>query len=524
MAGRRAGVAAGLAAAIWLAAMPRVQAAQWLEARIDDFVLVTDAKEAYTRDTLRDFAVFKQALGVLAPLTRGVPRIPTQMFALDAGHWRSFAPGPGVAGFFLPQAHVNFIVFDRTPAGMRSREVVFHEYMHYVLYNGSEVPLPPWWAEGVAELFSTITEHDGKIDFGLTPRARKAEFAYFDLMPTSMLLSVDHDSPEYRRHTMTPMFYPQSWLTAHYMLVGRPERGRQVQRYLREIAAGKLVDDAVQAAFGISMSELDEEIRAYRREGRIRGYRLTLSTPLRDAKDVVIRKLPEPVALARLALAGLATGNDVAGAEQRAQRALELDPSLPLASAALAQVRFREGRDAEALELARRAAVGDPQAVAASGRVQWLLVERALQPKKTGADGEATVEALIDEVVSQEEGRREPAAAEVATLQAARAQLLRITGHEEHGLEATLVVLAVDELLGDRKPEEQFAVVQPAAMRYPTHPEIAVAEARIHLQMGHRSAAIAAGSRAARYARSPAWRRWLENWVSELEAAADASR
>ncbi len=521
---RKRGAAAWLAAAICVAAVPRAQAAQWLEARIDDFVLVTDAKEVYARNTLRDFAVFKQALGVLAPLTRGVPRMPTQMFALDAGNWRSFTPGPRTAGFFSPQAYVNYIVFDRTPTGMLSREVVYHEYMHYVLYNGSDLPLPPWWAEGVAEVFSSISEHDGKIDFGMTPRARKSEFAYFDLMPTSMLLSVDRDSPEYRKHSMAPMFYPQSWLTAHYLLVGRPERGRQVQRYLREIAAGKLVADAVQAAFGISVSELDEEIRAYRREGKIRGYRLTLSAPLPDAKEVVIRPLPEPVALSRLALAGLDLGNAVGEAEKRAQRALQLDPSLPLASAALADVRFRQERDAEALELSRKAATGDPEAVVASGRVQWQVVDRALRPKESLPDGEATVEELIDEAVSPDEDRREPVASEVATLRAARTQLLPFAGHQDLGLEATLVIMGIDELLRDRKPEEQLAVIQPAASRYPTHPDLAVGEARVHLEMGRIRAAIASVNRAARYARSPAWRRSLESWVAELEAAADASR
>ncbi|MGE0582597.1 MAG: hypothetical protein AB7P31_10780 [Steroidobacteraceae bacterium] len=524
MTSRRWGVAACLAAAICVAVVPRARAAQWLEARIDDFTLVTDANEAYARRTLRDFAVFKQALGVLAPLTRSVPRIPTQMYALDAGNWRSFKPGPQVAGFFSPRAHANYIVFDRTPTGLSSREVVYHEYMHYVLYNGSDVPLPPWWAEGVAEVFSSISEHDGKIDFGMTPRARKEEFAWSDLMPTSALLSFERDSPEYRQHRLPPMFYPQSWLTAHYFLVGRPERGRQAQRYLRELEAGTPVPDAVQAAFGISLDGLDEEIRAYRREGKIRGFRLTLSAPLPDAKAVVIRPLPESVALARLALAGLALGDDVEEASKRAQRALQLDPALPLAAAALADVRFHQDRDVEALELSRKAATADPEAVVAAGRVQWQVVDRALRPKQARPTGKETVEALIDAAVSLDEGRREPTAGEIATLQAAREQLLPLAGHPELGLEATLVIVDIDELLRDRKQEAQLAVIQQAVTRYPTHPDLAMAEARVCEELGRTTAALASASRAARYARSPALRHWIENWIAELEAAAGASR
>ena len=91
------GVAALVAALVAISPAPRANAAQWHEARIADFVLVTDGKEEYARRTLREFAVFKQALGALAPLTRTVPRMPTQVFALDSGTWRSFAPSRQIA-------------------------------------------------------------------------------------------------------------------------------------------------------------------------------------------------------------------------------------------------------------------------------------------------------------------------------------------------------------------------------------------------------------------------------------------
>lgn len=518
------GVAALVAALVAISPAPRANAAQWHEARIADFVLVTDGKEEYARRTLREFAVFKQALGALAPLTRTVPRMPTQVFALDSGTWRSFAPSRQIAGFFSPRAEANYIVFDRTPTGLSSREVVYHEYMHYVLHNGSDMPLPPWWSEGVAEVFSSLSEHDGKIDFGLIPRARKDEFGYFELMPTSVLFGFDRDSPEFRQHSLPPMFYPQAWLTAHFFLIGRPERGRQAQHYLRAIAEDTPVPQAVQAAFGMSIDELDEEIRAYRCEGRIRGYRLTLGTPLPDAKAVLIKPLPEPVALARLALAGLALGRDTGEAEQRALRALQLDPALPLASAALADVRFHQERDSEALDLARKVPAGDPEAAVAAGRVQWQLVDRALRPRQRRAGSEATTEELIDAALSQDQGRREPSAGEIATLQEARRLLLPLADNPDRGLEANLVIVDIDELLRDRAPEVRLAAIQPAVGRYPTHAELALAEARACAELGRRAAAIASASRAARYARSPALRRWIEGWIADLEAATGASR
>jgi len=525
MTGSSRGVAWLLAA--WLAsAAPLVQARDWIEARIDDFVLVTDARESYARTTLRDFAVFKHALGVLAPLTRGLPRMPTRMFALDSGDWRSFAPGPQVAGYFTQRPDANYIVFDRTPVGLLSREVVFHEYMHFVLNNGSELLLPAWWDEGVAEVFSSLAERDGKVDFGLVPRARNQDFVYFELMPTAQLFSISRDSPAYRQHGIAPMFYAQSWLTAHYFLIARPDRGRQANVYLQETSAGMPVAEAVQSAFGISLDELDREIRVYRLRGRIGGYRLTFSTPLPDAGDVVIRPLPQAVALARLALAGLTLGRSVEDAQERAQRALQLDPGLPLAQAALANVRQAQQRDAEAADLAGKAlsAASAADAAQAAANVEWWLVANALRPDRARPRDDATVEELIDAVASAEGDWARPVPEQVARLQAARKHVLPFAADADYGLGATLTAAGIDGLLGDRKPEDTLALIQQATTLYPTHPELAELEARLCVALGRNTAALASASRAARYARSPEYRRWLEQWVAELEAAADSSR
>ena len=501
------------------------QARDWIEARIDDFVLVTDADERYARATLRDFVVFKHALGVLAPLTRAVPRMPTYMYALAARDWRDFAPSSNAVGFFVPGVDANHIVFDRASSGIRSREIVFHEYVHFVLHAGATTVLPAWLDEGTAEVFSSLRERQGAIEFGLIPEARRRDFAYFDLMPTATLFAVDRDSRIYRGHGASPMFYAQSWLTAHYMQVGNPERGRQTGVYLQALTDGLPIAEAVQAAYGVSISELDEEIRAYRRKGRIGGYRLHFDAPLPDASDVEIRPLPEASALARLAIAGVTLGRGLEDAAKRAERALKLDPALPLAQAALAKVRLQQGRSDEALELSSRvlAAPAGAEATAAAARVQWQLVAHASQ-RTEPADDEASVEELIDAAVSAQRERVSPSPEQTAMLQAARTAVLPFAGDPDQGISATLTVVAIDALLADREPGDTLALVQQAVTLYPTHVELAVQEAHLCVSLGRYTAALASASRAARYARSPEYRRRLGDWVADLEAAADPSR
>lgn len=64
------------------------------------------------------------------------------------------------------------------------------------------------------------------------------------------------------------------------MLIGNPERGRQTDAYLRALDEGMPIAEAVQAAYGASVGELDEEIRTQRARGRIGGYRLHFDAPL----------------------------------------------------------------------------------------------------------------------------------------------------------------------------------------------------------------------------------------------------
>lgn len=536
---RRRGAAAWLVVAAFGCAADLAPARDWLEARIDDFVLVTDAEESYARRTLRDFAVFKVALGALAPLTREVPRMPTEMYALEGGDWRSFQPSSFTAGFFSERPDANYIVFDRTPKGLRSREVVFHEYMHFVLAAGSSVFVPPWWGEGISELFSSLREKDGKIEFGLVPNARRDDFRYLQLMPTRTLFTADRSSPSLSKHVQSPMFYAQSWLTVHYMLIEKPERGRQTETYLNLTSAGKPMDEAVRAAYGVSLDELDEEIRAYRRKGKVGAYLMTFKTPMPDAKDVAIRVLPEAVALARLSLAGSMLGYDSDDAGKRAQRALQIDPALPLAQAALAVVRLAEDRADEALELSRKvlaAPAADPQATAVAARVLHNSVmsavsasqPKSVEPQSAGAtededEDDADGGELGDPTILDRD-RSAFSPEQLQLLQAARSAALPFADDPDYGISVILTVASIDRMLQDRKPEEALAPVQRAVSKYPTHPELAETEAQLCAAAGRYTAALASASRAARYARTPEGRIRLEDWIQELEAAADPSR
>lgn len=58
----------------------------------------------------------------------------------------------------------------------------------------------------------------------------------------------------------------------HYLNIGRPSEGqarphRQLTRYFRAREKGRSVDEASQRAFGVSVEQLDDELRSYVRRG-----------------------------------------------------------------------------------------------------------------------------------------------------------------------------------------------------------------------------------------------------------------
>lgn len=508
--------------------VPAVSAATWLEARNDDFILVTDAKEATARATLRDFAVFKQALRTLAPLTRSVPRVPTRMYSLDSSDWRNFGPGKNVVGFFADRPQLNYIVFDRTPDGGRSREVVFHEYMHFVLHNGSTVALPTWWDEGVAEVFSTIVDRDGKVEFGRWPRSRRMDFTYGSMLSTQTMLVMDYQSKPWRDPEVRSMFYAQSWLMAHYMLIGKPERGRHMGRYLQERDMGTPVPEAVSAAFGVDIGQLDDEIKAYRDSGRVLGYRMTLTQPLPDARDFAVRVLPEGVALSRLALANLDLRGNTEVAERYLGRAFKAAPDLPLANAVLAATRVQQDRGSEATALARRALAApaaDDETVVTAAAALYAQVLNELTPglpkSVRSALGEEDSSESEDDIAATDDrsvGLHSPSVAQTGLLREARGRVAPFAAHPDFGLGVTVQIARTDLLLHESQLDDTLKLVQTAVTSYPTSPELAEVEAQLCQALDRRTAALASISRAARYARSPAQRRFYEAWAVDLES------
>jgi hypothetical protein len=119
--------------ALW--ASTGTAASPWIEITSEDFVLVTNLSEKQARTLLRDFEVFQFGASRLLVGEDTQPKIPTYLFALSSRDFEAIVDSKDLAGLFVGRQFANFVLYDHGQRGVQGREVVFHEYLHFLLHN-----------------------------------------------------------------------------------------------------------------------------------------------------------------------------------------------------------------------------------------------------------------------------------------------------------------------------------------------------------------------------------------------------
>jgi hypothetical protein len=123
------------------------------------------------------------------------------------------------AGFCTNYSDRTIITLAPTRDRDAAREIVYHEYIHY-LFRITEQKSAPWFNEGAAELFSTLREDGEWLQMGHPVIGAVNELRRSKLMPFEQLFAVQYDSPLFRNAEHTGIFYAQSWAFLHYCRYG----------------------------------------------------------------------------------------------------------------------------------------------------------------------------------------------------------------------------------------------------------------------------------------------------------------
>jgi hypothetical protein len=341
---------------------------EWLELKAPSFGIVSQLDEKETLAWAVEFDQFVGAIHALYSVDHvALPPLTIVLFRQR----RNFAPyrlrtdsgQARVAGFFGNTGDWSVIGM---PGGGRddaTRQTIYHEAVHWFATT-SDAPQPLWFAEGIAEVFSTFEVIDGKGRWGQAIDDNVAYLRDDGLMPMEDLLRASQDDALHGSDR--DKYYPQAWAFVHYLMFGNGgSDSSKLAVLLRELGRTDL-DSAVDSAFGKSYGELTEDLRRYLERGRY-GF-AEIELPDRSGEMTIA---PASEASVELALGRLATvGGNLELARKHADRVIALAPALP-AGYELEAYAAHEAGDAESLAPAL------DNAVAHGSRESWVYATKA---------------------------------------------------------------------------------------------------------------------------------------------------
>jgi len=207
--------------------------ADWLCLRGTHTELLTDAGEKEGRRALNRL---EQIRAVLPSSNDGSGRELRVVLFDSEKEFREYAPGESTSGLYLSGLERDYIV---TYAGGELPRVVTHEFVHFLL-NQTPAPLPRWFEEGTAELYSN-TQINGK-----RVRIGKELEAHMNLLLSRPWLSAKQlaaerpeaiPKQEYQEQAEN-MFYAESWALMH-MLNLSPNYRDHLPQFITLLAQGK---------------------------------------------------------------------------------------------------------------------------------------------------------------------------------------------------------------------------------------------------------------------------------------------
>jgi hypothetical protein len=267
-------------------------------------------------------------------------------FATTSGY-ASFRPRASADAFFLGSEAVNYIVL--APARPNRARTLAHEYAHLVLHSAG-IHLPPWFAEGIAEVFSSldITPRESLIGGDLPVRAQVLR--KHALIPLERLLTMAEDDPSRSLRDDASIFYAESWELTH-MLLFAPQYRPKAGALWAAFSSGVVEAPALASIYGRSLERIDSDLRAW-----IDAPKSTMPLPGIPAQDQALRASRVDQADSDAVLAALILASGDLDRAEGVYRTLQTErTSDPAVAATLGSIALRKHDDLKAIREWKRA-------------------------------------------------------------------------------------------------------------------------------------------------------------------------
>lgn len=360
---------------------------KWYIATTSNFTVLTDRGERVATEMATNLERFRAMLEMTTGMKISGEIRPVKVFATKRQRTYEFLVGDKkrarkTVGFFKDTTKGNYSAL-RLMSRSKSIDlsILMHEYTHYVSSNTLSVTMPYWYNEGQAEfLGATKFKDDQVLIYGVPVAHHLHTIMDLGWMPLEELLNTSYIN--YKKSRKRHRFYAQGWLLVHY-LNSTPELSQQRTVFLTALNNGDSLQDATQSAFGISVKELNKQLRLYSR-GNLYYTQIKLTNPL-NVDEITMRQLePHEIAYEFGEFALQARGS-LEDSLALLEKAIALKPDYAAALAGLAKTFLRKDLDKmlELIEKAKAIDTDSPWVATISGHLNgWRYRREKDQTKK----------------------------------------------------------------------------------------------------------------------------------------------
>ncbi len=300
----------------------------WRETKTEHYRVLSQLNDYATAEWIREYDQFiASTSNMLSINVKALPPLTVILFARSRDFIPYTPPRPNgqaanLAGLFVRQPTWSVIGLAQDSEDENTKHTIFHEGTHWLM-SVDPARQPPWFTEGIAELFSTFERHGGKVNWGKPIAGHLYQLQQGGTMPLGNFLV--QDSAIFDRDDHTGRFYAQSWAFVHFLLVSNdPARRELLIKYLQAFRTNSAAA-SVDLVFGSKLNDVDRTFKIYLSQPTF-AYITKPAAPAADPPPLTVA----PPAEVESALAFFALGGDKPDlARQHVAKAMELDPSLP---------------------------------------------------------------------------------------------------------------------------------------------------------------------------------------------------
>ncbi len=271
-------------------------ARDWAEYRSENFTIYSDEKAQQIEALLLELESFRRLVFLSLGMAPRVSNSTLKIFVYDRARDYNNLGNEKSLGFFLDTSAGPRMVVSYSRKGVNQAEVLYHEYVHYLLREHSSIYYPKWHREGFAEFMAASTIRDGVATIGNIYALRADALRSQPLLPLRELLTQEseEDLIFYQER-----FYARSWLLLHFLLMEvrgeHPEFAPQLATFLSRYNdnVGASADEIVElfeSSFDMPVETMDGLLKQYQLQKRKRL--ISLDVPAYEG-EIVVRSLSE---------------------------------------------------------------------------------------------------------------------------------------------------------------------------------------------------------------------------------------